>query len=148
MKTHVLKPADVTRTWYVLDASAAPLGRMASAAARLLLGKDKPDFTPHVDGGDFVIVINAEKLVVSGNKLAAKRYYRHSGYPSGLTTQTLSEAMEKDVAKVVRQAVRGMLPVNKLRPQRLARLKIYKGNEHQHSAQQPKEFPLAERVRK
>jgi large subunit ribosomal protein L13 len=118
---------------------------MASAAARLLLGKDKPDFTPHVDGGDFVIVINAEKLLVSGDKLAGKQYYRHSGYPSGLTTQTLSEAMEKDVTKVVRHAIRGMLPDNKLRAQRLARLKIYGSSEHQHDAQQPKEFLLAQK---
>jgi large subunit ribosomal protein L13 len=138
MKTYSQKPADVERKWYVLDASSAPFGRIATQAATLLLGKGKPTVTPHTDGGDYVVVINAGNLVVTGNKTEDKSYYRHSGFPGGLYERSMSEQQAKDPASIIYKAVRGMLPVNKLRPQRLARLKIYEGSEHNHHAQQPK----------
>jgi large subunit ribosomal protein L13 len=137
MKTYSQKPADVKRSWYLLDASSAPIGRIATQAASLLLGKAKPTVTSHVDGGDFVIVINAENLVATGNKLDKKIYYRHSGHPGGLYSRTLKEQQTYDPTKVIYQVVRGMLPDNKLRDGRLARLKIYAGAEHQHAAQKP-----------
>ncbi len=137
MKTYSAKPSDVTRLWYVLDASQAPLGRLATQAATLLTGKGKPQFTHHIDTGDFVIIINADKLVVTGGKESKKMYYRHSGYPGGLRESTLQEVLDKDSTRAVIQAVRGMLPVNKLRDGRLARLKVYKGSEHGHEAQKP-----------
>ncbi|MGB4758882.1 MAG: 50S ribosomal protein L13 [Candidatus Saccharimonadales bacterium] len=136
-KTYSAKPSDVTRAWYVIDASQAPLGRIATQAAQLLLGKGKPQFTQHIDVGDYVIVINAEKLVVTGDKLAKKMYYKHSGFPGGLTELTMTEKMAKDVTAPVVQAIRGMLPVNKLRDGRLARLKVYAGSDHNHEAQKP-----------
>jgi large subunit ribosomal protein L13 len=144
MKTYSAKPADVTRKWYVIDVSEAPLGRVATRIATLLTGKGKPMFTKHIDCGDFVVVVNAEKLQVTGNKLDTKHYYRHSGHPGGLTETTMREVMEKDPTKVVFAAVRGMLPVNKLRDARLARLKIYAGGEHQHEAQKPEAISLKE----
>lgn len=131
------KPADVTRKWYVIDASEASLGRVATRAASLLLGKSKPSITPHVDGGDFVIIINADKLVVSGNKTKDKKYYHHSGYPGGLRTRSMQEVMDESSDIVLTKAIRGMLPVNKLRDGRLARLKVYPGAEHRHEAQKP-----------
>jgi large subunit ribosomal protein L13 len=137
MKTYSAKPTDVTRTWYVLDAREATLGRVSTRAAKLLLGKDKPQFTHHIDCGDYVIVINAKDLVVTGDKLKQKTYYRHSGYPGGLKETSLSEQLAKDPTQVIRHAIRGMLPVNKLRDGRLARLKIYAEAEHQHEAQKP-----------
>jgi large subunit ribosomal protein L13 len=137
MKTYSAKPTDVVRKWYILDAAEAPLGRVATKAATLLTGKGKPMFTKHIDTGDYVIVINADKLVVTGKKFEDKMYYRYSGYPGGLTEQTMREVMEKDPTIVIEKAIRGMLPVNKLRPDRLARLKIYRGEEHQHAAQKP-----------
>jgi len=137
MKTYSQKPTDVTRQWYVIDASEAPLGRIATKTASLLLGKGKPSVTAHTDGGDFVIVINSDKLVVTGKKLQDKIYYKHSHYPGGLKEATLAEKMEKDSTDVIFQAVRGMLPANKLRDGRLKRLKIYAGSEHQHEAQKP-----------
>src|SRR5690606_6969710 len=130
MKTYSAKPTDVTRQWYVVDASEAPLGRLATQIAQLLTGKGKPMFTSHVDCGDYVVVINAANLVVTGNKTAAKNYYRHSGYPGGLTETTLQKQMEKDPTDVIIHAVRGMLPVNKLRDARLARLKVYADSQH------------------
>jgi large subunit ribosomal protein L13 len=145
VKTYSAKPTDVKRSWYVLDASEAPLGRMATRAATLLTGKGKPMFTSHIDCGDFVVIINAEKLVVTGNKLTDKKYYRHSGYPGALKTATLTEKLAKDPTKVVYQAIRGMLPVNKLRDGRLARLKIYVGSEHQHEAQKPVKLSIKEK---
>ncbi len=141
-KTFSAKPADVTRKWYVVDASTAPLGRLATEVATLLTGKGKLTFTPHVDTGDHVIVINADNLVVTGNKLADKKYYRHSGFPGGLKTRTLTEQMEKNVAEVIEHAIRGMIPANKLRPGRLARLKVYGGSEHNHAAQAPEVYTL------
>lgn len=137
MKTYSAKPSEVTRKWYVLDASEAPLGRVATRAAKLLTGKDKPMFTQHIDCGDFVVIINAEKIQVTGGKLDSKMYYRHSMYPGGLKELTLREKMEKDPTFAITHAIRGMLPVNKLRDGRLARLKVYAGTEHNHEAQKP-----------
>lgn len=144
MKTYSQKPTDVTRTWYVIDASEAPLGRIATKTASLLLGKGKPSVTAHTDGGDFVIIVNTDNLVVTGKKLQDKMYYKHSHYPGGLKTASLSEKMEKDSTDVLFQAVRGMLPVNKLRDGRLKRLKIYPGLEHQHEAQKPVSLSMKE----
>ena len=144
MKTYSAKPTDVTRKWYVVDASEAPLGRVATRIATLLTGKGKPIFTKHVDCGDYVVVINADKVNVTGNKLDTKTYYRHSGHPGGLTETSMRDVMESDSTKVVFAAVRGMLPVNKLRDDRLDRLKIYPGNEHNHEAQKPKTISIKE----
>ena len=144
MKTYSAKPADVTRKWYVVDASSATLGRVATEVATLLTGKAKPQFTKHIDCGDFVVVINAKDLKVTGNKLTTKRYYHHSGFPGGLRERTLQEQMELDPTKVVEHAVRGMLPINKLRDERLKRLKIYAGSEHKHDPQQPEVITLKE----
>lgn len=142
MTTYSAKPADVTRAWYVIDASEASLGRVATRIATLLTGKEKPMFTKHIDCGDFVIVINADKLVATGNKMEDKMYYRHSGYPGGLKEASLKEVIAKDSTRAIYEAVRGMLPVNKLRDGRLARLKIYAGGEHNHEAQKPKAISL------
>lgn len=142
MKTYSAKPADVTRKWYVVDASDAPLGRISTTIATLLLGKGKPQFTKHIDCGDFVIVINADKLVTTGDKGTKKVYYRHSGYPGGLTETTLDAQLAKDSTQVIIHAVRGMLPVNKLRDARLQRLKVYADAEHQHAAQKPTAISL------
>lgn len=144
MKTYSAKPSNVTRTWYVLDASKTPLGRLSTVAARLLLGKDKPSFTSHIDVGDYVIVINAGSLVVTGNKEEGKVYWRHSGFPSGLYRRTLHES---NSVKVVEHAIRGMLPDNKLRAGRLARLKIYSGTEHNHKAQNPVAFEITRKTK-
>lgn len=143
-KTYSAKPADVTRQWYVVDASEAPLGRVATQIAVLLTGKSKPQFTKHIDCGDYVVVINAGSLQVTGNKLTDKKYYHHSGYPGGLRERTLAEQLERDPAKVIEHAVRGMLPANKLRDDRLSRLKIYAGSDHNHEAQKPVAFSLKE----
>lgn len=137
MSTYSAKPTDVTRKWYVLDASEAPLGRVATKAATLLTGKEKPMFTKHIDTGDFVVIINAGQTVVTGKKATDKMYYKHSGFPGGLTELSFNEVMAKDPTKAMFLAVRGMLPVNKLRDDRLKRLKIYAGTEHNHEAQKP-----------
>ncbi len=137
MKTYSAKPADITRKWYVLDASTMPLGRLSTRAASLLLGKGKPQITAHIDCGDYVIVVNAGNLKVTGDKLNTKKYYRHSGYAGNLHERTLAEQMIVDPTEVIFHAVRGMLPVNKLRDGRLDRLKIYAGAEHNHEAQKP-----------
>lgn len=142
MKTYSAKPTDVSRKWYVLDASEAPLGRIATTAAQLLLGKGKPMYTKHIDTGDYVIIINTDNLVVTGNKLEAKKYYRHSNYPGGLKEVSLKDKLAKDSTDVIVHAVRGMLPVNKLRAQRLDRLKVYTGTEHSHDAQKPEKYPM------
>jgi large subunit ribosomal protein L13 len=141
-KTYSAKPSDVVRKWYVIDASQAPMGRVATEVASLLIGKGKPMFTHHVDVGDFVVVINAADLVATGNKMEDKKYYHHSHYPGGLKTTSLKDKLAKDPSSVITRTVRGMLPVNKLRPARLARLKVYAGNEHNHSAQMPEVFTL------
>lgn len=142
MKTYSAKPSDVTRSWYVIDASEAPLGRVATQIATLLTGKGKPMFTSHIDTGDFVVVINAGQIQVTGKKATDKMYYKHSGYPGGLRERTFTEQMEKDPTEIIFKAVRGMLPVNKLRDERLARLKIYVDAEHKHEAQKPKAISI------
>jgi large subunit ribosomal protein L13 len=141
-KTYSAKPTDVTRKWYIVDASEVTLGRLSTQVAVLLTGKSKPQFTKHIDCGDFVIVINADQLKVTGNKLETKKYYHHSGFPGGLRERTLKDQMELDSTKAIEHAIRGMLPVNKLRDDRLARLKIYAGAEHKHEAQKPEAFSL------
>jgi len=142
MKTYSAKPSDVVRKWYVVDASELPLGRLSTKIAELLTGKGKPMFTKHIDCGDYVIVVNAGKLVVTGNKLEGKMYYKHSNYPGGLRETTLKYEMDKDPANVIRKSIRGMLPVNKLRDERLKRLKIYAGETHEHEAQKPEALSL------
>lgn len=137
MKTYSAKPTEVQRKWYVIDASQLPLGRLSTYVATLLTGKGKPMFTAHIDCGDYVVIINSDKLIVTGNKLEDKMYYRHSGYPGGLKSATLKEVMTKDSTKAVIHSIRGMLPVNKLRDERLKRLKVYPGSEHNHHAQNP-----------
>ena len=144
MKTYSAKPTDVTRKWYVLDASQAPIGRVATQAASLLLGKGKPQFTKHIDTGDYVIIINTDQLVATGDKLNKKMYYKHSGYPGGLREASLSDIMAKDSTIVLSKAIRGMLPVNKLRPARLERLKVYAGADHNHEAQKPEVISVKE----
>lgn len=136
-KTYSQKPSEVTRKWIVLDASEAPLGRLATAAAKYLIGKHKPTYTPHIDGGDYVIIVNAANLVVTGEKAADKTYYRYSGFPGGLTETTLKAQLEKDPTKIIEAAIRGMLPKNKLQSERMKRLKIYAGEAHNHEAQKP-----------
>jgi large subunit ribosomal protein L13 len=138
MTTYSAKPSDVTRKWYVIDAAEAPLGRVSTKIATLLTGKGKPQFTQHIDCGDFVVVINAGNVKVTGNKMEDKMYYRHSGYPGGLKEASLKEVLNgRTPERAIHDAVRGMLPVNKLRDPRLARLKIYAGAEHNHAAQKP-----------
>jgi large subunit ribosomal protein L13 len=137
MSTYSAKPTDVQRQWFVIDASQAPMGRIATHAANLLMGKGKPQFTKHIDCGDFVIIINADKTQVTGDKLKKKIYYRHSGFPGGIKSASFEEKMEKDSTFPITNAVRGMLPVNKLRANRLARLKVYSDENHNHSAQKP-----------
>jgi large subunit ribosomal protein L13 len=138
MKTYSAKPGEVTREWYLVDAEGKTLGRLATQIADTLRGKRKPQFTPHVDTGDFVIVVNAEKIQVTGNKLDQKRYYRHSGYPGGLRSRTLREQLDRRPTEVLRVAVKGMLPKNRLARQQITKLKIYAGPEHPHEAQNPK----------
>ncbi len=142
MKTYSAKPSDVTRKWYVVDASETTLGRVATQVATLLTGKGKPMFTQHIDCGDFVVVVNADKLQVTGGKEEKKMYYNHSGFPGGLRERQLKDLMESDSTEVIYKAVRGMLPVNKLRDDRLKRLKIYTGAEHEHAAQKPETVSL------
>ena len=144
MKTYSAKPTDVKRKWYVVDASEAPLGRVATAVAQLLTGKGKPQFTQHIDCGDYVIVVNAANIVATGDKMNKKVYYHHTGFPGGIKDATLAEKMEKDPTFAITHAVRGMLPVNKLRDERLKRLKVYAGSEHQHEAQKPQPFSVKE----
>ena len=142
MKTYSAKPGEVAREWYLVDADGQTLGRLATQIADTLRGKRKPQFTPHVDTGDFVIVVNAEKIVTTGAKLDKKRYYRHSGYPGGLSSRTLREQLERRPTEVIRSAVKGMLPKNKLASRQLTKLKIYAGPEHPHGPQNPKPLNL------
>ena len=142
MKTYHAKPGEVTREWLVVDATDIPLGRLSSEVAKLLRGKHKPQYTPHVDTGDFVVVVNAEKIQVTGNKLDQKRYYRHSGYPGGLRSRTLRDQLERRPTEVLRIAVKGMLPKNRLARQQITKLKIYAGPEHPHAPQNPKPLEL------
>ena len=142
MKTYSAKPGEITREWYVVDADGKTLGRLATQIADTLRGKRKPQFTPHVDTGDFVVVVNAEKIQVTGNKLEQKRYYRHSGYPGGLKSRTLREQLDRRPTEVLRTAVKGMLPKNRLARQQITKLKIYAGPEHPHGPQNPKPLEL------
>jgi large subunit ribosomal protein L13 len=138
MKTYSAKPGEITREWYLVDAEGKTLGRLATQIADTLRGKRKPQYTPHVDTGDFVVVINAEKIQVTGNKLDQKRYYRHSGYPGGLRSRTLRDQLERRPTEVLRVAVKGMLPKNRLARQQITKLKIYAGPDHPHEAQNPR----------
>ena len=144
-KTWNAKPGEVARRWYVVDAEGQTLGRLATRAADTLRGKGKPEYTPHVDTGDFVVVVNAEKVRVTGNKLDQKLYYRHSGYPGGLRSRTLRAQLERRPTEVLRKAVKGMLPRNKLASAQIGKLKIYAGPEHPHSAQSPEPLTLENR---
>lgn len=139
------KPGDIERTWFVVDATDVPLGRLASQIAQVLRGKHKPTYAPHVDGGDFVVVVNAEKVHVSGNKEIEKIYYRHSGYPGGLRAETLSEVREKHPDRIVEVAVKGMLPKNRLGRQMARKLKVYAGPDHPHQSQKPQPLEITNR---
>src|SRR2546426_12650379 len=142
MKTYTAKPVEIQRNWYVVDAAGKTLGRLATQIADTLRGKTKPEYTPHVDTGDFVVVVNAEKIAVTGKKLDDKLYYRHSGYPGGLRSRPLRDELERRPTEVLRKAVKGMLPRNRLGRAQLRKLKIYAGAEHPHAAQAPKPLPL------
>ena len=137
MGTFMAKLADIERKWYIIDASGKPLGRVATEAARILRGKHKPIFTPHMDTGDFVIIINAEQALLTGNKLTQKKYYRHSGYPGGIKETVYKDLMAQKPTLAVEKAVQGMLPHNRLGRASGKKLKVYAGAEHPHSAQQP-----------
>lgn len=142
MRTFTPKHDDVERSWYVIDATDVVLGRLASHAAQLLRGKHKPVFAPHVDAGDFVIIINAEKVALTGKKLEQKLAYRHSGYPGGLRATRYAELLVKNPERAIEKAVKGMLPKNKLATQQLKKLKVYAGPEHPHQAQKPVPFTI------
>ena len=142
VKTYSQKPTEVTRRWILIDAASAPLGRVSTEIAKYLIGKYKPSYTPHIDGGDYVVVINAQDAVVTGNKETGKIYYRHSGFPGGIKDATLKEVREKFPERIIENAVKGMLPKNKLSPERMKRLKIYAGSEHNHSAQTPEKVEV------
>ena len=144
MRTFTPKSTDVQRQWYVIDATDVVLGRLATQVATLLRGKHKPIFAPHVDTGDFVIIINADKVALTGNKLEQKKAYRHSGYPGGLRAVSYRELLEKRPDRAVEKAVKGMLPKNSLAAQQLGKLKVYRGAEHPHAAQQPKTFEITQ----
>ena len=137
VKTYVATPANRERSWVLVDASGKTLGRLATQIADVLRGKRKPEYTPHIDVGDFVVVINASKVAVTGNKREQKRYYRHSGYPGGLHSRTLGDQLERRPEEVIRRAVRGMLPRNRLARKQLTKLKVYAGPDHPHAAQKP-----------
>ncbi len=140
MKTYSQKSSEIKREWYVIDASTMPLGKLAVIIADKLMGKSKVTYTPHTDNGDYVIVINAKDIQVTGNKMTDKSYYRHSGFPGGIKELSLAEVIEKDPAYAIKEAVKGMLPKNKLAADRMARLRIFVGSEHTHAAQNPKEI--------
>jgi large subunit ribosomal protein L13 len=141
MKTWTAKTHEIERRWYVVDAEGQTLGRLATRIADTLRGKRKPEYTPHIDTGDFVVVVNAEKIAVTGKKLEQKIYYRHSGYPGGLRERTLREELDRRPTEVLRKAVKGMLPRNRLARQQITKLKIYAGPEHPHVAQNPDPLP-------
>jgi large subunit ribosomal protein L13 len=141
-KTFTPTPTDIDRSWYVVDAEGIPLGRLASEVAQILRGKHKPTFAPHMDMGDYVIVVNADKVAVSGNKETDKVYYRHSGFPGGLRSETLAQLRNDHPDRLVVNAVRGMIPKNRLGRQVLTKLKVYAGPDHPHSAQKPKSLTL------
>jgi large subunit ribosomal protein L13 len=142
VKTFVAKPSDRQRDWVIVDATGQTLGRLATQIADVLRGKRKPTYTPHIDTGDFVVVINAEKIAVTGNKRADKLYHRHSGYPGGLKTRTLNDMLERRPEEVIRIAVKGMLPRNRLARKQLTKLKVYAGPDHPHVAQKPQTMEI------
>jgi len=142
MKTYSAKPHEVQRSWYVVDAADKTLGRLASRIALYLRGKNKPEYTPHVDTGDYIIVINADKVRVTGNKFTDKQYYHHSGYPGGIKDTTFDKLQQKHPARIIELAVKGMLPKNPLGRQMYRKLKVYAGAEHDHQAQQPQPLDL------
>ena len=142
MRTYSPKAHELENNWLIIDATDVVLGRLATHAATLLRGKHKPTFAPHMDNGDFVIIINAEKVALTGSKLLQKKAYRHSGYPGGLTATSYSELLEKDPEKAVEKAIRGMLPKNSIGRSQIGKLKVYRGAAHPHAAQQPKAFVI------
>ena len=142
MKTYSQKPTEVTREWFIVDATGIPLGRLTVEVAKKLTGKQKPTYTPHIDGGDYVVVINAKQVKATGDKRRSKVYYRHSGYPGSTKATTLEQQLEKDPTEVIKKAVYGMIPKNKLREERMKRLKVYTEAEHAHDPQKPKELSL------
>lgn len=141
-KTYSQKPSEVTRRWILIDAKDAPLGRIATQIATYLTGKYKPTFTPHIDGGDYVIVINASETIVTGDKETGKIYYRHSGFPGGIKDASLAEVREKFPERIIENAVKGMLPKNKLSDERMKRLRVFAGSEHTHAAQSPEKVEV------
>jgi large subunit ribosomal protein L13 len=142
MKSYMARPLEVERRWYVVDAEGQTLGRLATEIATILRGKSKPQYTPHVDTGDFVVVVNAEKVVVTGRKAEQKVYRRHSGYPGGLKETSYERMMERRPTEILRRAVKGMMPKNRLARQQLRKLKIYAGPEHPHAAQNPQPYEV------
>ena len=140
MKTYSQKSSEIKRDWWVIDASSMPLGKLAVVVADKLMGKSKVTYTPHIDNGDYGVVINAKNLVVTGNKMTDKKYYHHSGYPGGMRELKLEEVIEKDPSRAICEAVKGMMPKNKLAADRMARLRVFEGAEHAHTAQNPKEI--------
>lgn len=144
MRTYTPKPGDTERTWYVIDATDVVLGRLATHAATLLRGKHKPTFAPHVDGGDLVIIINADKVALTGAKREKKLAYRHSGYPGGLKATNYAELLEKNPERAVEKAIQGMIPKNRLGSAQINKLKVYRGAEHPHGAQKPETFEITQ----
>jgi large subunit ribosomal protein L13 len=141
-KTYSQKPSEVTRKWVLIDAAEAPLGRISVLITKYLIGKYKPTYTPHIDAGDFVVVINAEKAVLTGDKEEAKTYYRHSGFPGGIKSATAREVREKHPSRLIQASVKGMLPKNKLAAERMKRLKVFVGDQHDHNAQKPEKISV------
>jgi large subunit ribosomal protein L13 len=141
-KTYSQKPSEITHKWILIDASTAPLGRVATAISKYLIGKYKPTYTPHMDAGDYVVVINAEKVIVTGAKETDKMYYRHSGFPGGLSEASLGELRAKFPKRIIEEAVKGMIPRNKLAAERLKRLRVFVGEEHSHTAQTPEKVEV------
>ncbi|HEU4493923.1 MAG TPA: 50S ribosomal protein L13 [Rubrobacteraceae bacterium] len=142
MKSYMARPLEVERRWYVVDAEGQTLGRLAAEIARVLRGKSKPQYTPHVDTGDFVVVVNAERIVVTGRKAEQKVYRRHSGYPGGLKTTSYEQLLERQPTEILRKAVKGMMPKSRLARKQLRKLKIYAGPEHPHAAQSPQKLEV------
>jgi len=145
-KTFTPTPADIQRDWYIVDATDQTLGRLASDVAQILRGKHKPTYAPHVDGGDYIVIINADKVAVTGNKDVQKRYYRHSGYPGGLTELSFAEMRKRYPERIIEAAVRGMLPKNRLGRKMFGKLKIYAGADHPHGAQKPQPLEIGKKV--
>ncbi len=143
MKTYSPKASEISRDWYVVDAEGLTLGRMATEVARVLRGKHKPTFAPHIDTGDFVVVINADKVVLTSGKADKKMRYRHSGFPGGIKSETYSQSLDRKPAEAVKKSIEGMLPKNRLGRQQATKLKVYAGDTHPHSAQQPKKLEIA-----